>query len=102
MSFRGLKIFIIYIKGLHGKSARLFHTQKEADGDALDSRVVVGLVERTLLLAPGAVIMSVNGASGSPKCYGEDPFTVSKKNRSSVGCKGEQIITGSIITLLTP
>ena len=90
MIFRGLKIFIIYIKGLHGKSARLFHTQKEADGDALDSRVVVGLVERTLLLAPVAVIMSVNGASGSPKCYGEDPFTVSKKIGAQWVAKGSR------------
>ena len=32
-------------------------------GDALDSRALAGPGERTLLLAPGAVIMSANGTT---------------------------------------
>ena len=65
-------------------------------GDVVDSRAVVGLGERTLHLAPGAVIMYANGATTEDFRESEvlwwvlldDYFADFREKKSPEGCMG--------------
>ena len=76
----------------------------------LDSRAVVGLGERTLLLSPGAVIMYANGATMEAFREFEvlwwvlldDYLAGFEKKRSPEGCRGSGSPTGSKQHFLLP
>ena len=71
----------------------------------LDSRAIVGLGERNLLLATGVLIMSANGAT--MEAFRESVvlwlvlFMFLSTAKKSEGYMGEQIINGIPTTLLT-
>ena len=71
-------------------------------GEVLDSRAVVGLGERNLLLAPRALMMSANGATMEAfmelEVLGSVDDLLAGFKKKSRGLHGEHIIS----TLLTP